>query len=183
MPISDRVAAAKRVDELLRQIISTGGFRLKYRITAHGPSQTNGMENPEIRVELAGPESGLVISRNAELLRAFEHIAAKSLRLEPEEHDKVSFDCNNYKSLRLQELKMASNVAAEKVRKSGQPYEFAPMNSRERRLLHLAMKEYSDLRSESSGEGPHRAVVVYPKEYRGGPVQPRVSSSPFGRRR
>lgn len=182
MPIQDRVAAAKKVDELLRQIIATAGFKLKYRITAHAPSQTNGGDNAEIRVELAGPDSSLVTARNAELLRAFEHIAVKSLRLQPEEHERISFDCNNYKTLRLQELKMAARVAAEKVRASGRPYEFAPMSSRERRLVHLAMKDYDDLRSQSSGEGPNRAVVVYPKDYTGAPLPPRASARGFGRR-
>jgi spoIIIJ-associated protein len=46
------------------------------------------------------------------------------------------------------------------------------MNSRERRMLHLVLKNYEDLRSESSGEGMRRSVVVYPKDW-----QPRTPSS------
>ncbi|MGB9148079.1 MAG: R3H domain-containing nucleic acid-binding protein, partial [Acidobacteriaceae bacterium] len=43
------------------------------------------------------------------------------------------------------------------------PWAFAPMNSRERRMLHLAFREFDDLETASSGEGMTRHVVVYPK--------------------
>jgi spoIIIJ-associated protein len=51
------------------------------------------------------------------------------------------------------------------VKESGEPYRFAPMNSRERRMLHLFLKE-SGLQTSSSGEGPGRFVVLYPAGYR-----------------
>ena len=167
MPIQDRVAAARRVDELLRSIVHQAGFRLKYRISANAPVRTELGESPELVAEFAGPDSALLLERNGELLRALEHVALKVLRLESEEHDKLSFDCMNFKSLRAQELKLAAEVAAERVRKTGQPYQFAPMSARERRMLHLAMRDLSDLRTESSGEAERRFVVVYPREYKG----------------
>ena len=42
------------------------------------------------------------------------------------------------------------------------PFRFNPMNSRERRVIHLALRGETTLRSESSGSGPQRQVVVYP---------------------
>jgi spoIIIJ-associated protein len=39
------------------------------------------------------------------------------------------------------------------------------MSSRERRILHLALRDESDLRTESAGEAGRRSVVVYPKDY------------------
>src|SRR2546425_661600 len=68
--------------------------------------------------------------------------------------------------LRLEELRMAASVAAERVRKTGAPYEFAPMSSRERRIVHLALRDHPDLRTESQDEGGRRRVVVYPKDYK-----------------
>ena len=183
MPIQDRVAAARRVDELMRTILQHGGFRLKYRISANPPVTTDLGESPELVVEFAGPDSALLLERNGELLRALEHIALKVLRLESEEHDKLSFDCMNFKAVRAQELKLAADVAAERVRKTGQPYQFAPMSARERRMLHLAMRDYSDLRTESSGEAERRFVVVYPRDYKGTVPEPLRSGMRAGRRR
>src|SRR5204862_7621956 len=146
MPIQDRVAAAKQIDQYLKMLLMHSGLRLRYRITASGKSGSSNGEwsQPEILVELSGPDSPLLIERGGELLRALEHIAAKVLHLEADEHEKVSFDALNFKAMRAEELRLAAEVAAEKVRKTGQPYEFSPMNSRERRMLHLVMRDWSD---------------------------------------
>lgn len=166
MPIEDYSAAAQKIAALLKTLTTTGGLRLKYRITAGaGAVDPDGLEAREIYVELAGPDAGLLTQRGGELLRALEHVAAKVVRLENEEHDKVSFDANNFKALRARELKMLADTAAEKVRRTGQPYSFVPMSSRERRMLHLAFRDYGDLGTSSTGEGLHRFVVAHPKGY------------------
>ncbi len=166
MPIEDYAAAAHRIAAFLKTLTGTGGLRLKFRITAGaGAADPDGLEAREIYVELAGPDAPMLTQRSGELLRALEHVAAKIIRLDPEEHDKVSFDANNFKALRARELRLAVETAAERVRQSRQPYSFAPMSSRERRMLHLAFKELDDLETSSSGEGARRFVVVYPKGF------------------
>ena len=52
------------------------------------------------------------------------------------------------------------------MRESKRPYSFDPMTSRERRLLHLILKREEGLKTESSGEGPSRFVVLYPEGWR-----------------
>ena len=65
------------------------------------------------------PDVPLATQHSGELLRALETIAAQMLRLDQREHDLVSFDAGNFKALRAQELRMAAETAAEKVRRSG----------------------------------------------------------------
>jgi len=177
MPIADHAAAAQKIAAFLKILTTTGGLRLKYRITAGaGAKDPDGLEAREIYVEMAGPDAGLLTARGGELLRALEHIAAKIVRLEPEEHDTISFDANRFKALRARELKLSAEAAAERVRQTSQPYSFSPMSSRERRMLHLAFRDYTDLETESSGEGMRRFVVVYPK----GAVRSRPQPAAFG---
>jgi spoIIIJ-associated protein len=176
MPISDKIAAAKKISEFLNTIITNGDFRLRYKITVDPPlSADREWEHPEILVEFSGADSPIVLENGGELLRAFEHVTLEMLRLAPDEHEKVSFDCQNFRSARLQELRLVADVAAERVRKSGTPYAFAPMSSRERRIVHLALRDFADLRTESDGETAQRHVVVYPKDYKGKPPAPPVS--------
>ena len=166
MSIVDKVAAARKIDEFLRSVVTHGGLRLKYRITVDPVlAEERDWERPEILVELSGPDSALLLERGAELLRALELLAIEMLRLSGNEHEKISFDCMNQRALRIEELRMAATVAAEKVRASGIPYAFAPMSSRERRIVHLALRDHADLRTESRGEGHHRCLVVYPKGF------------------
>jgi len=164
MPIVDHAAAAQKIAAFLKTLTTTGGLRLKYRITAGaGARDPDGLEAREIYVEMSGPDAVLLTQRGGELLRALEHIAAKIVRLEAEEHDIISFDANSFKALRARELKLSAETAAERVRSTSQPYSFAPMSSRERRMLLLAFRDFADLETESSGEGLRRFVVVYPK--------------------
>jgi spoIIIJ-associated protein len=176
MPITDKIATAKKISEFLNSIFTAGDFRLRYKITVDPQvGADREWERPDILVEISGSDSPLVLENGGELLRAFEHIAVEMLRLGPDEHEKISFDCQNFRSARLQELRLAADVAAERVRKTGTPYAFAPMSSRERRILHLALRGFDDLRTDSDGEGTQRHVVVYPKDYKGAPPPPPVS--------
>src|SRR6478609_3112744 len=170
MSIPDKIAAANKINDLLKGIVANGGLRLKYRITVDPPlAEQRDWERPEILVEFAGPDSPLLLERGGELLRSIELLALEMLRLPGNEHEKISFDCMHQRSLRLEELRLAANVAADKVRKTGAPYEFAPMSSRERRIVHLALREEADLHTESEGEGMRRRLVVYPKDYKPAP--------------
>ena len=167
MPITDKVAAAKKIGEFLQAVITNGGFKLKYRITVDPPvAEERDWERPEILVEFSGPDSALLLERGAEVLRSIELLALEMLRLPGNEHEKVCFDCMNHRAMRLEELRLAADVAAEKVRKTGAPYQFAPMSSRERRIVHLALRDHADLRTESQGDGLRRCVVVYPQNYK-----------------
>ena len=119
MPIPDKIAAAKKIDALLRGVVTHGGLHLKYRITVDPPlAQERDWERPEILVELSGPDSPLVLERGGELLRAIETLAIEMLRLPGNEHEKVIFDCMNQRAMRLEELRLAAGVAAERVRKT-----------------------------------------------------------------
>jgi spoIIIJ-associated protein len=183
MPIADLQQAAQKIAGFLTTLNQLGGMRLKFRITAgEGARDPEGLEGRQIYVELAGPDVPLVTQRNGELLRALETIAAQMLRLDQRENDLVSFDAANFKALRAQELRLQAETAAEKVRLSGAPYSFPPMNSRERRLLHLALKPLGGVETASSGEGQDRFLVVYPEGQTHLPVAPQTKPRGFGRR-
>src|SRR5579863_6690936 len=167
MSIPDKVAAANKINGFLQAVVNHGGLRLKYRIVVDPPLPENrDWEKPEILVDFSGPDSAMLLDRGGELLRALELLALEMLRLPSGEHEKISFDCQNHRSLRIQELRTAASVAADKVRKTGTPYTFSPKSSRERRIVHLALREEADLHTESEGEGIRRRLVVYPKDYK-----------------
>jgi len=183
MPIADLQEAAQKIAGFLSSLNKLGGLRLKYRIMAgDGARDPEGLEARQIYVELGGPDVPLVTQHNGELLLALETVAAQMLRLDQREHDLVSFDAGNFKALRAQELRMAAETAAEKVLRTGVPYAFPPMNSRERRLLHLAFKTMEGVETASQGEGQDRFLAVYPAGKTDLPVAAPVKPRGFGRR-
>lgn len=183
MPIDDLQQAAQTIAGFLANLNKLGGLRLKYRISAgDGARDPQGLEGRVIYVELAGPDTPLLTQHNAELLRALETVAVQMLRLDPREHDLVSFDAGNYKALRAEELRMAAEAAAEKVLRTGVPYAFPPMNSRERRLLHMSFRDIQGVETASSGEGMDRFLAVYPAGQTHLPVAAPVKPRGYGDR-
>jgi spoIIIJ-associated protein len=178
--MEDLAQAAEKVASLMRTLITNGHLKLKYRITAGaGAADPNGFERRDIYVECKGPDSDLLLERDGELLRSLEHVAAKILRLDPDDHDRVSFDADGYKDARALMLRDLADKAVDEVEDTDQPYRFAPMNSRERRMLHLFLRD-SGLKTASSGEGPGRYVVLYPEGYRIPPDRPSRGSDRRG---
>ena len=183
MPIADLQQAAQKIAAFLASLNTLGGMRLKYRISAGNGAAGPEGHAPTLLVELGGTDVPLVTQHNGELLLALETIAAQILRLDQREGDLVSFDAANFKALRAQELRMTAEAAAEKVRKSGVPYAFPPMNSRERRLLHMAFRGIDGVETASNGEGPDRFLSVYPAGKTSLPVAPPIKPRTFGDRR
>lgn len=166
----DKLQSANQLNTFLGPVVKHAGLKLRYRITVDPPiGDDRDWEKPEVLVEFAGPDASLLLERGAELLRSLELLAMEMLHLPGNEHEKISFDCMGHRKTRLEELRMSARVAADKVRQTGSPYHFAPMSSRERRILHLALRDEQDLVTESDGEGLRRSVVLYPKDY----AQPR----------
>ncbi len=150
-----------RIDAFLRATLQNAGFKLNFEIRDADPAPDD-FETPEITVDFTGPDVDLLLSNRAELLLALEHVTMEMLRVPSEDHSRISFDANDYRLLRVEELRLSAMTAAEKVKRTGMPFRFNPMNSRERRVIHLALRNETAVRSESAGSGPGRQVVVYP---------------------
>jgi spoIIIJ-associated protein len=179
-------ATGPRIDRFLKTILQAGDFELNYEIAEAEPAEDD-VETPDLAVRFSGPDVDLLLSNKAELLLALEHVTMEMLRMPSEDHSRLSFDANDYRALRIEELRLSAMTAAEKVKRTGQPFRFNPMNSRERRVIHMALRGEAAVRSESIGAGPARQVIVYPAgmaslpepprdfaaERRGGPKGPR----------
>ena len=150
-----------RIEGFLGQIVADAGFELRFTIES-GDHSNPDFENPDLLVKFNGPDVDLLLSNRAELLLALELVTQEALRLHSDDHSRISFDANDYRALRIEELRLSALAAAERVKRAGEPFRFNPMNSRERRVLHIALRNENELRSESAGAGPVRHVVVYP---------------------
>jgi spoIIIJ-associated protein len=157
----DRQAAADALREFLEQIVRAGGFQLKVTVSAVAPEAGS---DAEVIADLDGRDKELLLEHGADVLKALEHLAFRALRLEPAYHEKIHLDCGGYRALRFEELRMTAKVAAERVQTSKQAFRLNPMSSRERRIVHLALKDMPGVRTESIGIGENRQVVIHPAD-------------------
>jgi spoIIIJ-associated protein len=168
-----------RIDGFLKPVLRNGGIHVNYDIVDVDSSDDD-FETPDVVVKFTGPDVDLLLSNRAELLLALEHLTMEMMRMPSDDHSRISFDANDYRLLRIEELRLSAMTAAEKVKRTGVPFRFNPMNSRERRVIHLALRDETAVRSESSGSGPARGVVVYPAGMASLP-EPPVGGPPFRR--
>ncbi len=152
-----------RIEKFLHHIFELAGFDLKFTVS-EGETPHPEFENPDLMVRFTGHDVDLLLENKAELLLALEHLTLEALGAGSDEHSRICFDANDRRVLRIEELRMSAADAAERVKKTKIPFHFSPMNSRERRILHLALRGEEGIRSESVGEGPIRQVVIVPAD-------------------
>ena len=150
------------LQEFLDLLLDHTGLELDSRIEACDPANPVDIEAPDIVVDLSGPDADLLLEERSDLLRAIEYLAHRWIDLDPAQAARIRFDSQGYRAGRVAELGLAARTAAEQVRTSGRPFHFQPMNARERRIVHLALRDAEDLRTSSEGEGFDRAVTIHP---------------------
>ena len=133
--MDDTAQAAQTIARFLQSFTTSSGLRLRFRVKARSLKQRNAdsaerrirrpaegvaKEAPRaLFVEFTGPDTPVLTARNGELLNALEHIATKMLRLEPEEHDRVAFDADQFKANRDRQMRESAAAAIERVRATG----------------------------------------------------------------
>ncbi len=150
-----------QVEDFLDRVLDAADLDVDFDLYDGDETQAY-FEGPTLVVKFDGPEVSYLMANKGEALLALEQLTQEALRMSSDEHALMCFDANDFRLLRQEELRLSALTVAERVRETNTPYRFNPMNSRERRVVHLALRGETDLRTESSGVGPGRHVVVYP---------------------
>jgi len=148
------------IESLVGEIIQHGGFDLKSTVRKCDTSEEDARVG--IVVDFEGPDTDLLLEKNAALLDALEYLVLKAVHVDDDLYGRISFDCKDWRQVRAEELKLTARMAARQAVETGSPFHLTPMSSRERRIVHLALKDEADVRTMSEGSGPSRKVVIYP---------------------
>ena len=124
----------------------------------------------KLRADLKQTSSGPVIDidgLDADLLQAEGESCSRLYTLlnqifgrELEDTQWLICDVQGFRATREAELRAMANHAADRVRSTGLPFIFGPMNAGERRIIHLTLADSADLKTESVGEGSDRKLKV-----------------------
>ena len=111
-------------------------------------------------LDLDGEDAHILRSEGGELLDAFEHFVNQAFARELPENQHFICDVHSFRAVRETELRAMARHAADRVRSSGVPFTFGPMNANERRIIHLTLADEEGLSTESVGEGSARRLKV-----------------------
>ena len=120
------------------------------------------LEDSMIQLNLTGRDRPFLLSNGAALLNSIEFLLNRIFRSKKDESPGIILDSDSYRQHREAELILLAQMASKKVISSRRPLTLQPMIPRERRIVHLALADIEDVRSQSDGEGENRSITIYP---------------------
>lgn len=116
----------------------------------------------KIILSIEGDENGLLIGKRGQHLDAFQYILNKAVSKIDNDHKMIMIDSGEYRKKREEHLKKLAEKIREKVKKTNKPVSLSNMNAHDRRIIHLVLQEDESLKTQSSGEGKNRKIVILP---------------------
>jgi spoIIIJ-associated protein len=150
--------ARETVLELVEKMKVTAEISARYGEVDEGSSRL------PIYVDVRGNDLSILIGRRAETLNALQYIAGLIVSKEIGRTVSLVIDIEGYRSRREGQLRQLARRMAEQAVKTGRKQVLEPMPANERRIIHMELREYSGVKTESIGEDPRRKVTIIPNE-------------------
>lgn len=163
--VKARVKIFKKITDGERAVEFLDGLYPLLNIAA-----ANELEEDEehTKINVIATNSYSVIGHRGEILDALQVLAGAVANIGREEYKRVVVDCENYREKREETLKRLANKLAEKAVRTGRKLSLEPMTPYERRVIHSALADSTEVKTQSEGKEPNRYIVVIPNNLRPG---------------
>ena len=150
----------KRVREVLEQLFRAGNLSVNVEVE---------LGEEALVVSLSGSDCGFFSGTEGEgeELRSLEHRLLGMFG----RTGRLVVNCEGFRERREDSIRRKAHALAEEVRRDGISRETAPLNSYERRLVHVAVSALTGLVTYSVGEGADRRVTIARSDSAGPAVQ------------
>jgi len=147
-----------RYKSLLTELLSHLG--VSCTLTARPDS-----EPATLIVDVTGDSGGLLIGRRGQTLDAIEHVVNRMMgHVDEGAPERVMIDVEHYRERRAEYLTTLAHRLAEKAKESGRVVTLNPMSPRDRRLVHIALRDDPGVATRSQGEGHYRKILILPAD-------------------
>jgi spoIIIJ-associated protein len=151
-PVDESDSAAK-LREVLEHVTAAIGVRCRIEVADAGDV---------LEATCFGDDLGLLIGRHGQTIDAVQVLASAIVGGSGEDRREVVVDAAGYRDRRRRTLESLAFRSAEEAIRSGTQVELEPMSAAERKIVHTALQDRSDVTTGSEGDEPNRRVVVAP---------------------
>ena len=146
-----------KVEEVLRTLLSS------LQVEVEGVTQDFDEKMNTMRFHVASPDSRMLIGERGDRLQSLNHVMKKIIEKKHGEGTPPSFmvDVNQYQTKRIEELRLKAKMLAERARYFRTSMPMDPMSGYDRLIVHAEFTNTPDIRTESSGVGKDRHVVIF----------------------
>ncbi|MBW2107394.1 MAG: protein jag [Deltaproteobacteria bacterium] len=117
-----------------------------------------------VKLTIEADNSALLIGKHGRTLDALQYLVQKIVYQDKKTKKRIVVDVEGYRERRKASLTQLALRLGEKVKRSGKPATISPMNAYDRRIIHVALKDESRVRTQSMGSGALRKLVIYPQK-------------------
>lgn len=121
-------------------------------------------DDGELILDVSGGDLAVLIGRHGRTLDALQTLVSLMVSRKLGFRFPLVVDVEGYKGRRKSKLAGMARNAAKRALRTGGSVKLPPMNAYERRLVHLALRDYDDVATHSEGVDPDRFVIVVPVE-------------------
>ena len=148
-------------EEVVSKLINYHG--MKAQVSAHY-DETSTDDRRTIQVDVRGDNLSALIGRQAETLNSFQYVASLIVGKQTQQWVQLVVDVEGYRERREKQVRQIALRMVEQVIKTGRKATLEPMTANERRVIHIELRGHPAVTTESTGEEPHRKVVILPRE-------------------
>lgn len=117
----------------------------------------------KITFQVHGEDLGILIGKHGQTLDAIQYLTNLVANKEVHRRCQIVVDVENYRSRREETLIQLAHRLGAKVRRTRQKIALEPMNAFERKIIHLALQNEKNVKTDSEGQEPYRHIVIYYK--------------------
>ena len=151
---TDEGEQAAEVREVVEHILEAIGVRARIEIEE---------DEERMTATVVGGELGLVIGKHGQTIDAIQYLAnAVVWRGRGDERKPVVVDAAGYRARREETLTSIATRSAERAVASGRSVDLESMTAVERKVVHVALKDFPGVVTRSEGTEPNRFVVIDP---------------------
>ncbi len=148
--------------ELLQGMLDRMDVNATVSVVEHKGVLDDGQEPPLV-LNIEGDDLGVLIGRRGETLAAIQYLTRLMINHRLRHWTNLVVDVEGYKARREEGLERLASHMAERVEKSGRAVALEAMPARERRIIHIALRNHPNVMTQSVGEGDSRKVTIIPK--------------------
>lgn len=124
-----------------------------------------GQEATDLDATVEGEGTAALVGRGGETIDALQYLLGQiASRAEGGNRRRVALDADGYRARRAAALEGLAEEAAREAVEFGEEIELDPMTPHDRRIVHMALKDRTDVVTRSEGEEPRRRIIVEPAE-------------------
>lgn len=151
VPLDDDTVEKAR--QLLEELVTLAGF--SGRVSGHN-------DGDHATLDILDETSGLIIGRKGQTLDALEYLVTRMVGRDDGRSVHITVDAQGYRARRQESLEEMARRLGDEARRRRRPVKVEDLSPRERRIIHMVLRQERGLSTHSTGDGHLRTLVIVP---------------------